>query len=156
MSDRAAIDGDYADFRIVKTRSVAQVTIEFPIEQAQEIVRFFGVPMPSKPVRLAVARLAGAPQIEASATPVGEEPEPRRWSNLKRAQQAGIRCAEKSFQAFLREQGQPQVTDTDKAAEYVRMVCGNLHSRAELDTRETAGRLWNDLDGRYRAWMAVG
>lgn len=161
MSEPRALTGDFADIRTVKSRSVIQVIVELPIEEGENVVKMFGFPQPSNPTKLALARLAQPAQIEATAEIAAQQRvqatagEKRRWREITLAQQAGIRCAEPAFWTYLREQGQPQVTDTETAAEYVRMVCGNLHSRAELDRKPAAGRLWTDLDARYQAWLQV-
>lgn len=149
MTQRAAIEGDYADFKIVKTRSVAQLVVEIPIEQAADMVRMFGVPVPGSPVRVAVARLHETPQIEATAAPANTNGH-RSWGELSPAQQAGIRCAEPAFQKFLREEGDSAVSDTESAAAYVRLVCG-VHSRAHLTGN--AANLWHGLDARFQTWM---
>lgn len=147
---RAAIEGDYADFKIVKTRSVAQFVVEIPIEQAAEMVRMFGVPVPDKPVRVAVARLEEAPQIEATAEPAANSNGHRSWRDLTPAQQAGIRCNEPAFQKFLREEGDSAVNDDAAAASYVRLACG-VHSRAHLTGN--AANKWRELEAKYQAWM---
>lgn len=69
MSDRpAAMDGCYSDFRIVKTRSVAQLIVEIPIERAAEAVALFGVPQPGQEIHVAVARLNNAVPAPARST----------------------------------------------------------------------------------------
>jgi len=49
--------GTYSDFKIVKTRNVAQVIVEIPLEQAEEFVNMFGMPTPNMEKWVAVARL---------------------------------------------------------------------------------------------------
>ena len=38
MTTNRVIQGTYADFKIVKTRNVAQMIIEIPLESAQEAI----------------------------------------------------------------------------------------------------------------------
>src|ERR1019366_715702 len=107
MNTPRAIDGDFADVRSVKTRSVIQMIIEIPIERGEELIRMFGFPQPGKPVRVAVARLNLKPELEV--VPDTREPVSggnktgaggRSWSDLSPAQQAGIRCNEPAFWKF--------------------------------------------------------
>ena len=44
MTTNKIIQGTYADFKIVKTRNVAQMINEIPLENAQEAINMFGVP----------------------------------------------------------------------------------------------------------------
>lgn len=57
MTDAAIIAGNYADFKLVKTRSTCQLIIEIPIEQAEAAIRVFGIPMPGHEIPVAIARL---------------------------------------------------------------------------------------------------
>lgn len=150
MTDRAAIDGEYSDFKIVRTRSVAQFVVEVPIEQAGEVVRLFGLPIPGKPVRVAIARLAEPAQIEAKTNGDGK----RSWQELSPAQQAGIHCNDPKFWKFLREQGASFVVAAEDAAVWVRDECG-VASRSELTTDHRARILWRDIDTRFQAWLRV-
>lgn len=59
MSDQpAAIRATYSDLKFLKTRKVAQVVLELPIEQAGEFVSLFGAPDPSRETWVAVALLS--------------------------------------------------------------------------------------------------
>src|SRR6185312_4925497 len=65
----AVIDGSYADFKLIKTRSVAQICVEIPIEEAERFIGMFGIPKPGIEIPVAVARL----QVPAeSGTPSAE------------------------------------------------------------------------------------
>lgn len=164
MTNARAIAGDYADLKLVKTRSVIQVVIEMPIEEGENIVKMFGIPLPSSPVKLAVARLATTPTIESEVVPddrttklpVANRAGGKAWTDLPPAQQAGIRCGEKAFWKFLAEydDGGPVVASAEDAANYVRLICG-VKSRAELTTSSRARLLWKDLEQQYQAWLAA-
>ena len=67
---KAAIQGNYSDLKTVKTRSVAQMIIEVPIEQGEEIVRIFGFPRPGQEIPVAIARLAPAKDEIAAKTAI--------------------------------------------------------------------------------------
>ncbi len=151
MTERAAFQGDFADFKLVKTRSVVQLILEFAIEEGPELVRAFGLPQPGSPIKLAVARLAVAPQIEAAANQPYQNGK-RAWADLTPTQQSAIRCNELPLQRFLSEVGDADVQDAKKAADYVRFACG-VSSRAELAYKNA--NLWRDLEARYQAWLVV-
>ena len=151
MTEARAITGQLVDAKNIAVHKSMRLSIDVPAEMGAEIVKLFGWPTMAQPVPVAVARLAEPAQIEAQAEsqPDGER---RRWASLSLAQQAGIRCGEPAFQKFLREHGQSQVSDDKGAAAYVRLCCG-VRSRADLDTKAAAGRLWRDLNTRFETWM---
>lgn len=79
----------------------------------------------------------------------------RSWHELSPAQQAGIRCSEASFQAFLREEGDATCDNADRAATYVRFVCG-VDSRSDLNAAGSVARLkWRDMEAKFQAWLTV-
>jgi len=77
----------------------------------------------------------------------------RDWKDLQPAQQAGIRCAEPTFRAFLREECKYDPVDENEAAEAVRDMC-SVNSRAELNTVHASRMLWFNIDTQYQAWLA--
>ena len=88
-----------------------------------------------------------------------EEPKKKRWHEMSRAQQAGIRCGEPAFQGWIQqsvgcEYGRNDLDEDDKAAWAVRGYCG-VSSRSYLDSDEQAGRLWDALDAEYRQAMGM-
>ena len=155
----AAISGTFADIRPVKTRSVCQLIIEIPIEQANQALAVLGgMPIPGQEAHVALARLVAAPP--AQAAPVQQRRE------LTLAQRAGMLCAEEAFQRWL-AQREPSVwrsvvvmkdgaVDREaSAAAAVRQICG-VTSRADLDKSETAAETWAKLESDYRAQQAYG
>ena len=61
----AAFSGDYCDLKFVKTRKVAQITIEIPLEHAAAFVAAFGAPDPVNGVPVGFARLQpGSSMVE--------------------------------------------------------------------------------------------
>src|ERR1700722_11815919 len=101
MSTPAAFSGDYTDLRFIKTRSVAAITIEIPIEQASAFVAAFGAPVPSYGCPVAIARLdlnsvSAAPVAIAAPTK-----ERRLFSSLPLSQQAALRCNDTDFWLFI-------------------------------------------------------
>ena len=76
------------------------------------------------------------------------------WRELQPAAQAGIRCADPIFAAFLRERN---YDDWDEAradaADCVRLICG-IRSRSELGTNHKARIIWHQLDQEFQEWQA--
>ena len=155
MTDAAAISGTFADFKLVKTRSAAQVIVEIPIEAAdQALAALGGLPQPGQEKHVAVARMSGKREAN-DAEPIKER---RKFEDLKRSQQAGMLCAEKRFQAFLREVHRVNFlssfgsTEGERiAATYVRKRC-NVNSRSQFDTNKEAAAKWDALQSEYVQW----
>lgn len=145
MSSPAAIQATYTDMKLVRTRSVAQLVFEIPIERAAEFIEAFGVPVPGKEVWCAIARLnAEQPKAEKPA---------KRWEDLSPAQQAGMRCNEMSFRRFLDEEGHLQPCETvDDAAEAIRVHCG-VRSRSDIGKTSASLSEWQKLDRDYQMWL---
>jgi hypothetical protein len=137
MNDTAILTGCFADFKLVKTRSVAQIVVEVSIEEADRALTLLGgLPRPGHEQHVAVARLN-----------MRAEPKGKRGSL---AQQAGILCGDARFAAFLMET-HPHIVAADPALA-VREICG-VDSRAEFDKDETAGQRWRQLKGAFDAWL---
>lgn len=91
----------------------------------------------------------------------GDDPTPRRparekmdWRDMQPAAQAGIRCEDAQFRAFLREEMNFSRADSPRsAADVVREIC-HVNSRAEFSTDHRKRVLWNQLDSRFQAWLA--
>ena len=91
------------------------------------------------------------------ATPSLAEPSEkakRDWRDLQPQQQAGIRCGEPVFIAFLKEMHPKAWREFEDAAAVVRWICG-VHSRVELGTDQKARVIWHQLDEQYGAWKAL-
>ncbi len=131
-----AIRATFSDFRTVKSRKIAQLVMEVPIEEADAALRSLGgVPRPDVDRWVAIAPLTE----EAAKRPPRE---PKSWTELSYAAQAGIRCNDPKFQAWLNE------PDADRAAAAVRRICGVI-SRTEFDKDIEAGKHWHDLDDAF-------
>lgn len=110
-------------------------------------------------------RLAAAPmgarfacvlvEIGDDEAPIDHLMEARdKWRDLGPAKQAGIRCKDPIFWAFLHEQMHyPKISDEDFAATLVREYCG-VTSRSELAKpgMQAARLLWYQLDGIFQTW----
>ena len=95
-------------------------------------------------------------EINDDETPVDHAAVERdRWRDLGPTTQAGIRCNDAVFWAYLRE-GQHQmlgVTDAESAAQAVRNICG-ISSRSDLAKPgfSDARQAWYRLDNGFTAW----
>jgi hypothetical protein len=76
------------------------------------------------------------------------------WRDVQPAAQAGIRCEEPIFVAFLKEQYEIAWGNIPDAAALVRWICG-VKSRSELGTNHKARVLWKQLDDQFQAWKAL-
>jgi hypothetical protein len=87
----------------------------------------------------------------ANPRPAGAK---RDWRDIQPAAQAGIRCADPTFRAFLREVKKYGHCDEQDAAVVVRDICG-VNSRVELGTNQKARVIWHQLDEQFQAWKAL-
>lgn len=158
-----AFKATFSDLKVIKTRRCVQVVFEMPIEQfdaAYEVLG--GLPNPTAERWFAIAALKqeapGSGDLTSESNPVS----PRLPSQAKRSfrdlppqQQAGIRCEEPSFAAFLKEQWPDDWHESAAdPAECVRLIC-RVKSRAELATNHKARVIWNGLNTKFEAWKAM-
>ena len=95
-------------------------------------------------------------ELNDDETPVDHVAQERdKWRNLGPVQQAGIRCGDPVFWAFLTESEHviPDVNNNDTAAQVVRSICG-VTSRSELGKPgfQRQRVLWHQLDEQFQAW----
>jgi hypothetical protein len=150
MPAPAAISGTFSDLKTVKSRSVVQLVIEVPIEQGAAVIEAFGFPQPGAEIHVAVARLVAA-STTIEHQPKDEKPR-RKFSDMPRWQQSGIRCNEPAFWKWLIDRHNFGVDTPQEAAEAVREICG-VFSRAELDSQPTAGERWDRMEAEFDIWM---
>jgi hypothetical protein len=161
-----AFRATFADMKLVKTRQVAQLIFEIPIEDfdaAYEVLG--GMPVPAKERWFGIAAIKSPEQKEDRAKPRqtllpdattgGAKREKMDWRDMQPAAQAGIRCEDPIFKAFLSEQYRKEWVHADKEAdECVRRICG-VQSRSELGTVHAARVIWKMLDDQFQAWKAL-
>ena len=155
MTAPAAIMGDYCDLKFIKSRAVAQVIVEIPIEQSAAFVAAFGTPSQSTGVPVAIARIdpkAASDPPKPAAKP--SERERKKWSQLRPAQQAAMRCNEAAFQKFITGKVANGGNVGYTVEDAVRIACG-VSSRADILDGSFAARKWADLDREYQAWLRV-
>ena len=158
MTDRAAIDGSYADFKLVKTRSVCQLVVEIPIERAEEAIRKFGIPQPGQEIAVALARLEAPPKAVANAE--RSEKGKERYREADEWQRALMRacamCDDPRFQEWLaRRIGKQYRVDLPNgnrgiiAGNHLRS-CLNLTTRADIASNGEAFRAFVALETEYK------
>lgn len=135
MSDPTVFRACYADWQLIRSRSVVKISVEIPIEQEGYAYQVLGgMPDPSKSVWLGIARLETAP--------VKIQNKPRSFG-----QEAGKMCESIEFQTFLRSQFDVMV----QFADFVRKHCG-VGSRSEIIEGTTAAEKWSDLMAKFELW----
>lgn len=141
MTTNKIIQGTYADFKIVKTRNVAQMIIEIPLENAQEAINIFGVPTPSVEQWVAVAGL------HSQAVTKNEDA-------VNAVKQAGMLCKSDSFGDFLKAKYVPEImpTNPESIADGLRKVLG-IKSRTEFHENDDARIAFTRLKGEYDQWL---
>lgn len=136
------IQGTYADFKIVKTRNVAQFIIEIPIERAQDAINMFGVPTPNMEQWVAIAALNSKAIV-------------RNEDAVQAVKLAGMLCNSREFGVFLRDAvGLSEVDPLkpDSIADGLRAILG-IHSRTEFHDNEEARTAFNRVKGEYDQWL---
>lgn len=140
MTQPAVFRATYSDLRFVKSRKVAQIVLEMPLESADAFLAAFGTPNPAEEKWCAIARLVEPPLEEAQP-----EPDHKNWHNLRPSAQAAIRCDDPLFWQFMGAGGHIE------AVRKVREVIGII-SRKELDTDNMARSRWEEIDGAFIEW----
>lgn len=177
MSNPGVFRASYADWKLIKTRSVIQVVLEVPIEQADLAYQVLGgMPSPGAEQWVGIARLkqesdaipAGAVMaIESGATDRrdGQEDQPVKprkpvAADKRLAQQAGICCSDPVFRAWARET-YPEFMcrwshgcDEQNVTLLVRGLCG-VETRADITPGTNAASRWDDIYSRFVAWKLV-
>lgn len=156
MKSPAAFRAAYSDWKLVKTRQVVQIVFEVPLADADTAYDLLGgMPAPAAERWFGIAALS--PAAQATPLPVPDKPQAgakRDWRDLAPQQQAGIRCEEPTFTAFLKEERRDDWYEAPDAAECVRLICG-VASRSELGTNQKARVIWHKLDNAFQAWKAL-
>jgi hypothetical protein len=130
MTDLGAFSGTYADWKLIKTRSVVQVVFEIPVENSNAVLQVLGG-MPDGTRWFGIAPINLSPPVEKEkpaeprpTTPKSPAGAKRDWRDIPPPQQAGIRCDEPIFAAFLKEQHPLNWREaTRMPAECVRLIC---------------------------------
>src|SRR5260370_770059 len=101
MTANAVVSATYSDFKIVRTRSVAQIVLELPIEQAQGFVDAFGLPIPGSEIHVAIARLRAEPKaVDLLRSERGKEQYRAKDAMDQAAVRAVLLCKDLKFQLW--------------------------------------------------------
>ena len=146
MREPSAFQACFSDFKLIKSRKVAQFLLEVPLEGADSaLAALGGLPRPDAEIWVGVARLTEKPSHE-SPMPSKEH---RKFRELPFPQQAALRCNDPAFRKFIK------VNNAEEAAIWVREHCG-VTSRSQIDPCAASGSRWHDLNLEFEAWKAVG
>lgn len=163
-----AFRASYADWKLIKTRGCVQIVFELPVEQSDAAYQLLGgMPVAAREVWCGIARLT-SPQpttspVEAAPRPstappptAGDEIKERRpFSALPYATQAGIRCSDPVFWAFLREMCAKDAGDVrseEQAKQAVYKIC-QVSSRRAIKPDTEATEYWLTLNKWFDGWL---
>lgn len=178
----AVVSGSLAEIRFVKSRSVAVLCVEIPIEAAENAIAMFGVPLPGQEIPVAVARLVveremkglisglTLEQRDAAFAYRGPEnhgpakiPNPGKSDRAKEAYRgldemgkavtrAGMLCSSHAFQEWI---GGDDVAPRDYAVYAAAKLRDRLgiKSRSEIGTDERAYRAFLDLEHQFAVYQ---
>ncbi len=140
----SAIKATFSDFKLVKTRKVAQLVMEVPIEQADAAVKALGgLPTFAEEQWVGIAPL----KSEAASKPAPKQSD--RWEDLPAVKQAAIRCQDEGFQRWIAPEGKEPTADL--AAQMVRYFCG-VDTRSDIKPENPeAVKTWQNIDAEYRS-----
>jgi hypothetical protein len=165
MTDARAILCDFTDFKRVATRNTFQLIFELPLEQAEEAIKLLGNPLPGKTLKCGIARIslgdASTRKDEGTTSTASDRPRVQdsspaktKWQKLRPSAQAAIRCDDKEFGDFIADQYPHHLAGHGCMATAVRKIVG-VHSRAVLDSDDTAAVAWADLEAEYQDWRGT-
>ena len=140
-----AFSGTFSDLKLVKTRGVAQMVVEFPIENFAAFVAHFGAP--NGETWVAVARLNGQPRGMMDSPGPAEKD---RTEGAAAVRAAALRCKEERFQRWLLGKlynPKDPAWDEQEAINQLRLQL-DVKSRAEIG--ESPEKL-----GEWRALMRI-
>lgn len=162
MNKSAAVLATFSDARMVKTRSVLQIILEIPIEDADDAMkalggfprpgeeRWVGIALAPKERKEVEAQLPSKQEVAGSNPAAPTKP---KFAEYKPSQRAGMLCNDDNFMLFLSEQlgHEYNAFTMESAAERVREIC-DVVSRSQFDTDPKAEQRWNFLESAYEGW----
>ncbi len=159
-TEPAVFEALYADWKLIKTRGVVQVVLEFDLRNEKKVYAALdGMPNPAAEVWVGVARLnlkVRSPVEKSNpAHSTTEDSEPNggavvtsRQPPNPYAKRAGILCNDVRFQKWLSER-YGIIPGPDAAATKVRELC-EVESRAEILPETKAAKRFDILESAYR------
>ena len=150
-----AFKATYSDWKLVKTRQVVQIVFEVPLAEADAAYELLGgMPAPASERWFGIAAIRNSES--AKPQPVVDKPQAgakRDWRDLPPSQQAGIRCDDPVFAAFLKESYPDEWHESQETAECVRLICA-VESRSMLNDGPFRV-IWTQLNSQFEAWKQV-
>src|SRR5690242_2044088 len=139
-----AVLATFVDVKTIKTRSVVQIVLELPIEEADAAMKALGgFPLPSESRWVGIA-LAPKERKEA------EKKERTPFETLQPSAQAAILCNDPEFIEFLTTRGYNGLGVTP--ADFVRVEC-KVDSRSEFNTNEKAANRWEVMRRQFKQFQ---
>jgi hypothetical protein len=150
MNAPAIIQADFADFRQVKSRKVAQLICEVPLEALPHVMAVLGWPKPETSLPVAIARLQDPGpdrQDTVSDLPIKSS---KHWDDMSPVQQAGIRAQDPAFQEWVGVIPELRSTPSgeDIARKHIHATC-MIQSRRDLMTDAKAAARWKAMDTSF-------
>ena len=132
----SAVAAEFVDFKLVKTRSAAQLVFEVPIEKADEVLDFLGgVPRPGRAIWVGMARISVEPEAKKEQHPL--------------VTRAVMLCKDERFQRWVSTMlGFVTDYNEDGARRKLLVYCG-ITSRSELATNEEAQLKFLPLEAKF-------
>lgn len=153
-ANSAVTAGQFSDFKLVKTRSVAQLVLEVPIEQADAaLAALGGLPRPGSEVWVAIARIqeTAPAQVQQSQRAVHQEIiRPKLdWWDKPPSQRAALRCQDVRFHKWLADRGRISEETELATVEFVRAYIGGSRSNLGKPEFEQATARWEKFERAY-------
>lgn len=144
----SALAGNFADFKIIKTRSVLQIVVEIPIEQGQKALELLGIPQPGQEIPVAIARLVASPKaIDPDKSSRAKEAYATKDDMEKAVVRAAMLCSDQRYLDWR------FCSNPAQAAEDMRAAL-NIRSRSEIADNERVYKLFIALETKFR--LATG
>ena len=142
MTDELAFEACYSDFKLVRTRKVAQFIFEVPVERANIALTVLGgMPNTAAEVWCGIARL-DLKRIKEELDKAGEDP-PRQHNPYLIS--AGQLARNKEFWDYAK------VTTEEDAAQFIREQC-NVMSRRSILPGSVAATYFDQLESKFIDW----
>jgi len=139
MSKHAAIKATFSDLQLVKTRKLAKLIFELPIDEADEALDVLGgLPRSDRERWVGITLLDMKLAVIAT---VSDEVSHRAFCDLPFPQQAGIKSNDTTFQLWMSVHHNVPGVDCAGA---IRNYCG-VNSRANILPGTPAGDKWREL-----------
>lgn len=154
MDDARPIQATLSDFKLVKTRKVAQFVFEVPLESADDALKALGGLPQAHAERWCGIVLLNLNEAPQTATEYPDTVKSRaKFGTLPLPKQAALICDAPAFWRFLNEtQGLTiEVASKAQAADAIRSMFV-LSSRAELATDKDAGDNFRRLVSEFEVW----